>query len=327
MGRFLHVANGTSLTGLIEAAGIPGARSLWCDVLYEGPVPGGLSDEALTEVRGRFLAGPRAEDVERAVRGLREWRRVIAETHAYDELVLWFEHDLFDQLNLVQLLSWIGERLPRSTDVRLVTIGSFPHRPHFKGMAELTPEELAPLIEARQRVTDRQYEIAGLAWSAFRDDTPEALDALRRADLSALPFLAPALRRFLEEYPWTSDGLSLCERRALELAAREPIDLAEACTRMHDGERAYYITDGSFESLVSSLSGRAVPLVEVSGRDAGHADGMHGTMTITEAGRRALAGVPGAVRMHEIDRWMGGVHLEPGNLWRWDAHGERMVRS
>jgi hypothetical protein len=44
MTRFLHVANGTSTTRTIEAAGIPGACSIWADPLYEGPVPGGLDD-------------------------------------------------------------------------------------------------------------------------------------------------------------------------------------------------------------------------------------------------------------------------------------------
>ena len=28
---------------------------------------------------------------------------------SYDELILWFEHDLFDQLNLIQLLTWIRD--------------------------------------------------------------------------------------------------------------------------------------------------------------------------------------------------------------------------
>ena len=41
--RFLHVANGTCTTKLIEAAGIPGALSIWADPLHDGPVPGGQS--------------------------------------------------------------------------------------------------------------------------------------------------------------------------------------------------------------------------------------------------------------------------------------------
>ena len=57
--RFLHVANGTSTTRTIEAAGLPGIRSIWADPLFEGPVPA-LSDAELLEVRMRFLAGAQA---------------------------------------------------------------------------------------------------------------------------------------------------------------------------------------------------------------------------------------------------------------------------
>jgi len=58
MPRFLHVANGSATTRLIRAASIPGTVSIWADPLYEGPVPGGLSDAELADVRARFLAGP-----------------------------------------------------------------------------------------------------------------------------------------------------------------------------------------------------------------------------------------------------------------------------
>ena len=55
--RVLHVANGSCTTRLIEAAGIPGAQSIWADPLHEGPVPGGLDDAQLVEVRARYLDG------------------------------------------------------------------------------------------------------------------------------------------------------------------------------------------------------------------------------------------------------------------------------
>src|SRR5688572_27748870 len=103
--RFLHVANGSCTTDVIEAAGLPGVRSIWADPLYEGPVPGDLSDEELLEVRRRYLA-PEDSAVP-PENDLRRWREVIDAHETYDELVLWFEHDLFDQLNLIQILSWI----------------------------------------------------------------------------------------------------------------------------------------------------------------------------------------------------------------------------
>ena len=109
MSRFLHVANGSSTTRTIAEAGIPGLLSIWADPLHDGPVPGDLSDEALLEVRARFLGAP-AEEVRATipVEGPRGCGDRSSSAHdAYDELVLWFEHDLFDQLNLIQLLSWI----------------------------------------------------------------------------------------------------------------------------------------------------------------------------------------------------------------------------
>ncbi len=218
------MANGTCTTRLIDAAGIQGTLSIWADPLYEGPVPGGISDAELLDVRGRYLAGP-ADVTFAAWRGsdpsldpandLCEWRAVIERHESYDELILWFEHDLFDQLNLIQLLPWIRQRLPPTKPVTLVCRGSFPWRPDFKGLGELTPDELASLLETRQRVSDQQFGLAERAWHAFREPTPEALDSLRRTDTSALPFLAAAITRFLQEYraeAGSGDGMTCVVR-------------------------------------------------------------------------------------------------------------------
>ena len=171
---------------------------------------------------------------------LRQWRATIERHESYDELILWFEHDLFDQLNLIQLLTWIRDYLPAAKPVSLICIGSFPGRPDFKGLGELTPDELASLLETRQPVSDPHYEVARRAWRAFREPTPEALDDLRQDDTSALPYLAPAITRFFQEYPWTTDGLSRTERRLLELANGDGIALWTAFPRMHDGEEVYF---------------------------------------------------------------------------------------
>ena len=108
--RLLHVANGTSTTGTIHQTGIPGSTSIWADPLHDGPVPGQLTDEELLDVRARYLASGADSDGDPAetIAELRRWREVIDDHESYDELVLWYEHDLFDQLNLVQLLTRIG---------------------------------------------------------------------------------------------------------------------------------------------------------------------------------------------------------------------------
>lgn len=324
--RFLHVANGTCTTDIIRAAGLPGALSIWADPLTEGPVPDGLTDEELIDVRAAVLGGPDQDSRTGAANALREWRRAIDAHESYDELVLWFEHDLFDQLALSQLLSWMPRRLPRETIVSLICIGSFPGRPRFMGLGQLRPEELASLFGTRVRVTEAQYALAAAAWTALRSPTPEALDRLRHADTSAMPFLAPALTRFLQEYPSAGDGLSRSERRLLRLAEPGPIVLMQAFPRMHDDEDAYYITDGSLAALADSLASSSPPLIDLARSDNG-SHPLQATMTLTGAGREVLNGRRDRLA-GGIDRWLGGVHLHRGSvLWRWDDRRQQITRA
>jgi hypothetical protein len=319
--RFLHVANGASTTTTIKAAGIPGACSLWADPLYEGPVPGGLNDDELLDVRARYLGPADAPEHD-----IRSWRPPLERDESYDELILWFEHDLFDQLNVVQLLTWTRDHLPATKPVSLICIGEFPGRPDFKGLGELTPDELASLLETRQPVDGRHYELARRAWQAFREPTPEALDELRRGDTSPLPYLAAAITRFLQEYTSTIDGLSRSERRLLELADGDGIALVNAFPRMHEGERVYHVTDESLAALADALSRTSPPLLTIDGSGAPEGHRLRGVVRLTDTGRSVLSGRQDRVAACGIDQWLGGVHLRSvGRIWRWDSTDQRMT--
>ena len=306
----------------IEAARIPGAVSIWADPLHDGPVPGGLGDAELLDVRARHLGGSDEPSFSETVAGLKEWRRIIAAHDAYRELVLWYEHDLFDQLNLIQLLTFIREHVPASKPVSLICIDSYPGRPSFKGLGELTVSELAPLLETRQPVTNEQYATAERAWRAFREPTPEPLDRLRASDTSALPFLASAITGFLREFPWTADGLSRSERRLLQLTAAGSLTLASAFPRMDDGQRVYYVSDMSLNDLADELTGATPPLLTASGGEM-----LRRTVAITDTGREVLAGRADRVAVCGLERWCGGTHLQPGNMWRWDEERQRIGRA
>lgn len=332
--RYLHVANGTSVTMTLEAGGVPGTYSIWADVLYQGPVPAGLIDDELVDVRARYHAGADwssaawggADPSLDPVNDMRQWRDVIARHESYAELVLWFEHDLFDQLNLIQLLAWIRERLPPVKPVSLICIGSFPGRPDFKGLGELSADELGSLLVTRLRVTEAQYDLAGRAWQAFRAPVPESLDALRHEDTSALPYLGDAVARFLQEYPWTIDGLSRTERRLLELADGGGVALWKAFPRMGEGEQFYHTTDLWLAETASALSATSPPLLTLE-PSATSDHPLRGTVRTTDTGRSILARRLDRVATCGIDRWLGGVHLHGRHVpWRWDDEQQRVIR-
>ena len=322
---FLHVANGHAATGLIESSGLPGRTQVWCDPLNEGPVPGGVSDDELLRVRARFLAA-NPDQAGAVAADLEAWRRAVDDEGGYRELVLWFEHDLFDQLNLIQLLTHIGGR-PRCRPVSLICIDRYPGHPHFKGLGELEPGDIAALFPLRRPVTAAQIELARHAWSAYRSPDPRALEELLQTDTTALPFLGPALARHLEEFPSERDGLSRSERRLLEQAVNGPAPIELAFSKMHDGETAYYIADAWLFDRATELSSASPALMQLK-MTPDRKSRLSGTISLTPEGREVLAGEADRVKLCGIDRWLGGVHIRGnGRAWRWSARAGRLIEA
>jgi hypothetical protein len=74
--------------------------------------------------------------------------------------------------------------------------------------------------------------------------------------------------------------------------------------------------------LVESVKGTPLPAPPPLGNAAAFA----GTeIRITELGGRVLAGDADRVDELGIDRWVGGTHLGPGAVWRWDARSRELV--
>lgn len=311
---------------MILASGVPGTVSIWADPLNEGPVPGGMSDEQLRTIRARFLAGSgRGTRFESVLSELEAWATALDRRGDHNEVVLWFEHDLFDQLVLLQILDRIGS-VPSPTPATLICIDRFPGHADFKGLGELTPREMATLFDARQPVTTAQIDLASRAWRAFRGPDPTGIEDLLRGDTSVLPFLGPALARHLEEFPWVGAGLSRSELRLLQLVAEKPAWIREVFPRMHDGESAFYITDSSLWDLVRRLSMLDPPLVVVDVQSEDDRALPRASVEATVRGRAIVSG-SGRVDRSEIERWLGGVHLDRRSpMWWWDPKQHRLVQ-
>jgi len=329
----LHVTNGDVAAEVVRAAHVGGTVLPWRDVLHEGPVPTGLPAEALNEVRARFLAGWGGAAYEEVRRDLDVRDRMLA--GAEGEVVLWFEHDLYDQLQLLQLLDRLA-RDPRRDRVSLVCIGGFPGVERFDGLGQLTPAQLASLFPGRARVTDAQWALGRAAWDVFRSPDPREIESVLDGDTSALPFLAGALVRHLEQFPSTDDGLSRTERQVLEAVESGSSGPAEVFLADQAREESVFMGDTALWGYVRDLAEGEVPLLRVAGGGPFRLPGPVSPdpgfraqrMELTDAGRRVLRGDADRVGLRGIDRWLGGVHLRGREVpWRWDRRARRIVAS
>lgn len=322
----LHVANGHHTTDLIDASGVPGRTMVWCDPLNDGPVPGNVTDSELVRARAAFLAGS-PEEIDAVAADLQGWRDAVDGQQHYDELVLWFEHDLFDQLNVIQLLSHLATR-QQARPVTMVSIDAFPGHENFRGLGELQAADLPPLFERRQPVTAEQLALAERAWTAYRSADPRAIESLLATDTSALPYLAAALQRHLEEFPSDTNGLSRSEQRLMQLALEKPADIHATFPRMHEGERWYFITDLSFFDLANALATAKPALLTINLEHPKDNEMPFGSFTLTKEGREVALGNADRIKVSGIDRWLGGVHLEGrGPMWRWSAGDGKLIEA
>jgi hypothetical protein len=116
----LFITNGDSAAGRIGASVLTGEILPWRDVMHEGPVPGVLSLEELTGVRARFLAERGWTSLAKAKRDFARRNATLAGYGDHEEIVLFFEHDLYDQLQLIQVLDWFSGRDLEGTRLSLV---------------------------------------------------------------------------------------------------------------------------------------------------------------------------------------------------------------
>jgi len=329
--RLLHVLNGDSVRVTLEQSDVPGALAVYAEVLHEGPVPPDSGTGGWRETRSRYLGARGYLPYADAMRNLEAWDAKLETFADYDEVVLWFEHDLFDQLLLVRHLDWFARRNLGRTALGLICIGEFPGFEPFHGLGQLNAEQLTSLLGTRQPVSQEQTALGVRAWRAFTASDPTELDALVRSDdTRALPFLAGALRRFLEEYPAVDTGLPRTERHILELLAREAVTPERLFSMEARLEERVFMGDTTFWRRVMDLAAGATPLVAVDAEPPGDRALPVGTVTITEVGRAVLAGAADWVRLDGFDRWLGGVHLSaaPGDDvdWRYDRNARALVR-
>ena len=321
----LHVTNGDSAAERIRALGLPGDVLPWRDVLHDGPVPRCADDAELRCVRARFLADCGWTGYDQALDGLESRDVQLGQALGSTDVQLWFEPDLYDQLQLLQVLDF-SRRTGGSAQLFLVSSDDF--------LAMATSEQLVAWHQARVRVTEAHFAIATSVWDAFRAPDPLELGRHATEDLQLLPYLAQALKRLIEEYPSVSDGLARSERQALE-AIRSGASMAEEVFRAAAAREEFaYLGDGSFERYLVRLGAGETPLirfVDGSTFDEAELDDparslWRRPLALTEHGSAVMDGRVNRETLLPLDRWIGGVHLSTDTpRWRRDPDGDTLI--
>lgn len=313
----LNITNGDAAIGVMRNAGIAGDFLPWRDVLHEGPVPAHASLQELSAIRARYIADCGWAEPDEAARQFRERDEKIAGFQEHEEVILWFEHDLYDQLQLLQLLDFFSGRDLGRTALNVICVDEY--------LGLMSPGRMGEVRALKRPVSADQLRLGKRAWSAFCAPDPLGWHALLDEDTSALPFLAGAVLRHLQQFPSVENGLGRTQRqilKAVRSGAQKPGEIFEADQAM---EERLFMGDSSFWNYLSDLATFPSPLLKTS-------DGIkllinngfsyssefrNQTLMLTDTGSQVLARERDAVSLRGINTWLGGVHLTTDCHWRW----------
>ncbi len=307
----IHLHNGDSVAITARRALLPGRHVAFRETFISGPVRPGLRPQEWIEERARFIAGYFGEHLLRVRNEILEQEQMLDAIREEEEIVLWFEHDLFCLANFLYLLVRLRKARRLSAVWCPRALGAMPE------------EELVTTYMSRAAVPPLMLRIAAEAWKGYSAHDATALNRFVQQEWPDFPFLRDGMTLHAMRFPSTRNGLGEVEQRAMTGIDGGATDFNALFARFDANPPRYGFGDGEFLRHLRRLASCAVPMITIN--ESGDGTPPKALFGITPAGRKVLAGEADFIELNNADLWLGGVHLTNEVLWRWDAEA-RAVR-
>lgn len=215
MAKQLHITNGDGLTDNIKELNLGGETVVWREMLCEGPTVTQLGSSEFIELRTNFLNdyyNISKEDYEKQF--VQELKK-LSKVNEYDEVVLWFEFDLFSHINMLAIINHLKD-LNLSKPVFLVCSKKLKGEKEFCPLSQLSLKELNNHYVQRIPLNDDDLEMAGLMWQLYNGENPQKLKLLIKKKTN-FEYLSSCIRAHIERFPNSTTGLNALEKNILKL--------------------------------------------------------------------------------------------------------------
>lgn len=313
MKNTLHILNGDGTANSFKDSAIPGDTLIWREMMMEGPVAGFAEGKPFWMLRSRFIAGTFGQQADQYEDIFLAEFMKLAQVANYEEVVLWFEFDLFCQANYLFLLNWFSRHAPQAS-LSIVSPGSHPEVIPFQGMGQLSPTQLAELYPDRVALDADAMWFGSDVWDAYaRSNRPsvEFIATLKKPE-KGFDHLEKALSAHFRRFPGVGDGLNAIERNiiaTLDEAPTSPKDLFRRfCLELPE----YGLGDLQFLAELKGL----MPYWVVKEGD---------TFVLTEQGVSLARGRSNRLEIAFPEKWLGGYLLHSGaEPYLWDPETETL---
>jgi len=194
--KTFHILNGDALLDKFPADILTGEIIIARECLIDGPVTG-ETFELFCKTRADFIHETYGEETESYFTDVALEFAKIKATPAESEVNLWFEDDLFCQINLwfcVSLLKPVSD----SIKVYIIKPNVNEKEPDWRGFGIMDHHQLAEAYQNKLQLSIDDLNLLSNLWTAYQKNDRSALEALSAVKSDIFPFLDKVVQAQLD---------------------------------------------------------------------------------------------------------------------------------
>ncbi len=192
---------------------------VWREVFSEGPVEEHITSGHFWRKRSEWISKTVNETPENYQHNVLD--ELVKLDEGYDEINLWFEFDLHCQVNMLGVMTYLKQKTDLSAPaIFLICPSEFPGKEIFRGMGELTGEELEYLYDnIRVQLSGMDFILAEEAWNIYvSKDIATLKKYLDETEFwGELHCLPSALQAQLKRLEVNEAGLNYIQQKLLDI--------------------------------------------------------------------------------------------------------------
>ena len=318
----LHITNGDAAIPVIRATGAVGNILPWRDLLHLGPIADTADLRSQSKQRAQFIAACGWANVADVEQDFRRRDEMLLRAHEFDEVVLWFEHDLYDQLQLVQILAVLASVVSDKTSIKLINTDEY--------LGTISANRLGQWAKKTVTISADHLVFMQRVWRAITASSPELLAVLVNEDMSPFDHLQPAILRLLAEFPEPNCGLSKSQFLTLKLLSEAP-EKSLTAGRLYGAyqqlDTPRFMADMPYWWLLRQWANAPNACVSIQPNSAEQIAFSQREITITQHGQDILSGVNQWRIVDENQYWVGGTLIRPDKIWFWNAKTRQLTNA
>ena len=215
----LHITNSDKTTSYLKSLGYIGEFITWREMLCEGKTSIDVGSETFWKTRFEFLKSSYKVTKKTFIDfTLKEYRN-LCQNKNKEEIILWFDHNLHSQINMIAIVSWL-KRYRKGEKISLVVGGTLELSNKIETLNQLSKNQITEQYLHRSELSLDDIEYADYIWQLYCSNCPLRLETIYKYNpMSPFIHLSKAIEMHLKRFPSIENGLNSTENYIIKTAA------------------------------------------------------------------------------------------------------------